>query len=94
MYRGYYYEYAKGVKTGHTEAAGYCLISTAEKDGVRLLCVVLGGKGTARANGTTDFGSFSDTLTAYRCVFQLWLARHRQRERPCLRGARALRARQ
>lgn len=47
MYRGYYYEYAKGVKTGHTEAAGYCLVSTAEKDGVRLLCVVLGGKGTA-----------------------------------------------
>lgn len=69
MYRGYYYEYAKGVKTGHTEAAGYCLVSTAEKDGVRLLCVVLGGKGTARANGTTDFGSFSDTLTAYRWVF-------------------------
>ena len=69
MYRGYYYEYAKGVKTGHTDAAGYCLISTAEKDGVRLLCVVLGGKGTTRANGTTDFGSFSDTLTAYRWVF-------------------------
>ena len=69
MYRGYYYEYAKGVKTGHTDAAGYCLISTAEKDGVRLLCIVLGGKGTARANGTTDFGSFSDTLTAYRWVF-------------------------
>ncbi len=69
MYSGYYYEYAKGIKTGHTEAAGYCLISTAEKDGVRLLCVVLGGKGTARANGTTDFGSFSDTLTAYRWVF-------------------------
>ena len=69
MYRGYYYEYAKGVKTGHTDAAGYCLISTAEKDGVRLLCVVLGGKGTTRANGTTDFGSFSDTLSAYRWVF-------------------------
>ena len=65
----YYYDKARGIKTGFTTPAGGCLISTAEKDGVRLLCVVLGGKGTARANGTTDFGSFSDTLTAYRWVF-------------------------
>ena len=65
----YYYDKARGIKTGFTTPAGGCLISTAEKDGVRLLCIVLGGKGTARANGTTDFGSFSDTLTAYRWVF-------------------------
>ena len=30
------YEYAKGIKTGHTNDAGYCLASSAEKDGVKL----------------------------------------------------------
>ena len=31
-----------GVKTGHTKAAGYCLASSAERDGMRLVAVVLG----------------------------------------------------
>ena len=31
-----------GVKTGHTEAAGYCLISSARRDNRRLISVVLG----------------------------------------------------
>ncbi len=31
-----------GVKTGHTEAAGYCLISSAKRDNRRLIGVVLG----------------------------------------------------
>ena len=31
-----------GVKTGHTEAAGYCLVASAERDGMRLISVVLG----------------------------------------------------
>ena len=31
-----------GVKTGYTEAAGYCLISSAKRDSRRLLAVVLG----------------------------------------------------
>ncbi|WMS86567.1 D-alanyl-D-alanine carboxypeptidase family protein [Pleionea litopenaei] len=31
-----------GVKTGHTEAAGYCLVSSAVKDGMRLIAVVMG----------------------------------------------------
>ncbi|HMU99607.1 MAG TPA: D-alanyl-D-alanine carboxypeptidase family protein [Rhodocyclaceae bacterium] len=31
-----------GVKTGHTEGAGYCLISSAKRDSRRLLSVVLG----------------------------------------------------
>ena len=40
-----------GVKTGHTEAAGYCLISSALRDNRRLLSVVLGAKSSsARAN--------------------------------------------
>ena len=31
-----------GVKTGHTESAGYCLITSANRDGMRLVSVVLG----------------------------------------------------
>ena len=33
-----------GLKTGHTEAAGYCLASSAEKDDMRLISVILGTK--------------------------------------------------
>ncbi|HEX7054778.1 MAG TPA: D-alanyl-D-alanine carboxypeptidase family protein [Burkholderiales bacterium] len=36
-----------GVKTGHTEAAGYCLIASAERAGRRLLAVFLGGTSEA-----------------------------------------------
>ena len=31
-----------GVKTGHTQEAGYCLVSSAEKNGMRLIAAVLG----------------------------------------------------
>jgi D-alanyl-D-alanine carboxypeptidase (penicillin-binding protein 5/6) len=31
-----------GVKTGHTETAGYCLVASAKRDGMRLVSVVLG----------------------------------------------------
>ena len=37
-------ESVDGVKTGHTEAAGYCLVSSAERDDMRLIAVVLGTK--------------------------------------------------
>ncbi len=33
-----------GVKTGHTEAAGYCLVSSAKRDNMRLISVVMGTK--------------------------------------------------
>ena len=31
-----------GLKTGHTQSAGYCLVSSAVRDGMRLISVVLG----------------------------------------------------
>jgi D-alanyl-D-alanine carboxypeptidase (penicillin-binding protein 5/6) len=31
-----------GMKTGHTEAAGYCLVASAKKDGMRLISVIMG----------------------------------------------------
>lgn len=35
-------KYVDGLKTGHTESAGYCLVSSAQRDSMRLLSVVLG----------------------------------------------------
>lgn len=40
------YEYADGVKTGYTREAGNCLVSSATKDGHRLIAVVLNSKKT------------------------------------------------
>ncbi len=33
-----------GVKTGHTESAGYCLVASAQRDDMRLISVMLGTK--------------------------------------------------
>ena len=42
-----------GVKTGHTEEAGYCLVASAVKDGMRLISVVMGTDGmNARAKAS------------------------------------------
>jgi D-alanyl-D-alanine carboxypeptidase (penicillin-binding protein 5/6) len=42
-----------GVKTGHTEAAGYCLVASAERDAMRLTSVVMGSAGEeARAQAS------------------------------------------
>ena len=37
----YKYEYANGVKTGYTLKAGRCLVSSAEQNGMNIVCVVL-----------------------------------------------------
>lgn len=37
----YEYEYLVGCKTGYTNAARSCLVSAAEKDGMKLICVVM-----------------------------------------------------
>jgi D-alanyl-D-alanine carboxypeptidase (penicillin-binding protein 5/6) len=38
------YPGAIGVKTGYTAAAGFCLVAAAERDGLRLVAVVLGAR--------------------------------------------------
>ncbi len=38
----YYYTYAKGVKTGYTDEAGRCLVSTASYNGYNYICVLFG----------------------------------------------------
>ena len=39
-----------GVKTGHTEDAGYCLVSSAVRDNMRLISVVMGTDSVAARN--------------------------------------------
>lgn len=44
-----------GVKTGHTESAGYCLVASAERDGMRLISVVTGtGSNNARKSASAS----------------------------------------
>lgn len=46
-------ESVDGLKTGYTKAAGYCLVSSAERDGMRLIAVVMGMPNpNARADGS------------------------------------------
>ncbi len=63
---GYFYEGTLGVKTGYTADAGYCLASAVERDGVRLMAVVLGCAGSAE----TGYGSFSETIRLYDWAFE------------------------
>jgi len=37
-------ESVDGVKTGHTKAAGYCLVASAKREGMRLISVIMGTK--------------------------------------------------
>jgi D-alanyl-D-alanine carboxypeptidase (penicillin-binding protein 5/6) len=50
-----------GLKTGYTEAAGYCLSSTAQRNGQRVIVVIMGSFGP---NGQIDLGKFRDKKAA------------------------------
>ncbi len=48
-----------GIKTGHTENAGYCLVTSAKRNGMRLISVVMGTKSTkARTNASQTLLNF------------------------------------
>ena len=64
----YLYEGAHGVKTGYTRAAGYCLISTAERDGMRLMAIVMGCDGPYLSDTDTRY-NFVDTVLLYDWAF-------------------------
>lgn len=69
VYKGYYYEPAIGVKTGYTSAAGYCLISSALKNEINPICVVMGGTMTESANGSLDHSNYTDSIKLYNWLF-------------------------
>ncbi|NMA94825.1 MAG: D-alanyl-D-alanine carboxypeptidase [Clostridiales bacterium] len=54
-----YYEYATGLKTGHTSIAKYCLITTAKKNDKELISVILKSSSRGRwkdARALMDYG--------------------------------------
>lgn len=64
-------ERVDGVKTGHTESAGFCLVTSARQDNMRLISVVLGTDGeNARVEATRkllNYGfRFYDTFQLYK----------------------------
>ena len=66
LYPGDYgYDYAKGMKTGHTSDAGYCLAATAEKDGVQLLCVIMKADAYELEDKSIYYGSFADARSLF-----------------------------
>ena len=63
----YIYSPARGIKTGTTTPAGYCLISSAEKNGLYLVSVVLGA---GKDDATGDIMSFVETKRMFEWGFQ------------------------
>lgn len=55
-----YYSGVDGLKTGYTESAGYCITTTAKKNNMRLITVVMGEPSSAVRNSETtsmlDYG--------------------------------------
>ena len=62
-----FYDGADGLKTGHTDAAKYCLAATAKKDGMRLIAIVLGEENSKIRNSETmallDYGFNTKKIT-------------------------------
>lgn len=69
MYKDYLYENAAGMKTGHTQDAGYCLVSSASKNDMSLICVIMGGQGIERVDGT-EYTNFTDSIKLYNWAFE------------------------
>ena len=59
-----------GLKTGHTEEAGYCLVASAERDGFRLVSVVMGtASEKAREQETTKLLQYGFRYFSGQTVF-------------------------
>ena len=59
-----------GMKTGHTDDAGYCLVSSAERGGMRIIAVVLGtASPAARISGSQALLNYGFTFYETRLVY-------------------------
>ena len=61
---------ADGIKTGHTDSAGYCLVGSAKREGMRLISVVMGaesdGARTRASQALLNYGfRFFETRRLY-----------------------------
>lgn len=67
----YYYPYAKGIKTGSTgNDSGYCLVSTASKNGYTYLCVAYGAPYEDENGEAYDNGAMLDSAGLYKWAFE------------------------
>jgi D-alanyl-D-alanine carboxypeptidase (penicillin-binding protein 5/6) len=57
----YVYTHARGIKTGASSSAGFCLMSAAEKGGIALISVVLGAEDVRGSDNITYRRSFTET---------------------------------
>ena len=64
----YYYEYATGIKTGYTSAAKNCLVSSATKNGIQYISVVLGSSITYGNSGSISH-RYVDTIALFNYAF-------------------------
>ena len=62
---GYLYSGAQGIKTGSTDAAGLCLVSSAVRGSRTLISVVLGCEEVKTETGGTRVESFSETARMF-----------------------------
>ena len=64
-------ESVDGMKTGHTDAAGYCLVSSAQRDGMRVVSVVLGtSSAKARIDGSQALLNYAFRFFETRLLFK------------------------
>ncbi len=60
-----------GLKTGHTEEAGYCLVASAQRDGMRIVSAVLGTSSTrARTEGSQALINYGFRFFETRLLFK------------------------
>ncbi|MGB5411079.1 MAG: D-alanyl-D-alanine carboxypeptidase family protein [Woeseiaceae bacterium] len=60
-----------GLKTGHTDEAGYCLVASAERDGMRVVSVVMGtASEKARATGSQALINYGFRFFETRLLFK------------------------
>lgn len=64
----YLYDGASGVKTGYTRAAGYCLVSTAQRGAMSVMAIVLGCDGQLNSD-SKEYWNFIDSRTLYDWTF-------------------------
>lgn len=76
-----------GLKTGHTEEAGYCLVSSAQRNSMRLIAIVMGAPSdSARANDSEALLNYGFRFYKTYKLFsankalakpRIWLAQHK-----------------
>ena len=67
---GYIYGNAHGIKTGSTDEAGHCLVSSATEGDLSFVSVALGGPRETLADGEIRTYSFFDTREMFKWAFQ------------------------